>query len=359
MTTKAFPETKHLQTVIIGGGQAGLSTGYFLKRMNREFIILDENERIGESWRKRWDSLLLFTPAQHNSLPGLPFPGAKGSFPGKEQMADYLETYAKKFSLPVTSGVKVNHLCSRNSHFEIETDSGKITADKVVVATGTNPYPNIPAMSREISPGIFQIHSSRYKNPESIPSGDVLVVGAATSGIEIALDLSGTHKTFISGKPTFHIPDKVIRYAGEVYWWFVSNIVTVRTPIGRRAKKSIIHGGSPLLRVSSKDLDIAGIERLPRMTGTKDGNPQFEDGRVVNVASIVWATGYKPDFSWIEMNVTDETGWPVTSRGIAQSVKGLYFAGMPFLYGLTSGLVGGVGRDAEFISKHICNGISG
>ena len=174
------PETNHLNTVIIGGGQAGLAVGYFLKSMNREFIILDENIRIGDSWRKRWDSLKLFTPSQHDGLPGMPFPELKGSFPGKNEMADYLEHYASEFSLPVQLNVKVNALHSRNNHYEIETSVRKLTSDNVVIATGTNPFPKIPAISADINPEIFQIHSSLYSNPETLPPGDVLVVGAAT-----------------------------------------------------------------------------------------------------------------------------------------------------------------------------------
>ena len=347
------PGEKHLHTVIIGGGQAGLATGYFLRRMNKEFIILDENMRIGDSWRKRWDSLKLFTPSQHDGLPGMPFPEFKGSFPGKDEMADYLELYAIKFSLPVQLNVKVNHLHFLNSHYEIETSKQKLISDNVVIATGTNPFPKIPAISSDLNPEIFQIHSSRYSNPETLHPGDVLVVGAATSGIEIALEISKTHKTFISGKPTFHIPDNVIKYGGELYWWFISNIITVRTPIGKKAKKSIIHGGSPLIRVSSRDLEVAGIKCLPRVSGTENGFPKFEDNSVMKVSSVIWATGYKPDFSWIGMDVTDETGWPLTNRGVSPVSKGLYFIGMPFQYGLTSGLVGGVGRDAAYISRHI------
>jgi putative flavoprotein involved in K+ transport len=347
------PETNHLNTVIIGGGQAGLAIGYFLRRMNKDFIILEENMRIGDSWRKRWDSLKLFTPSQHDGLPGLPFPRTKGSFPGKDEMADYLERYTIEFSLPVQLNVKVNHLYSRNSHYEIETSKQKLISDKVVIATGTNPFPKIPAISSDLNPEIFQIHSSSYSNPETLPPGDVLVVGAATSGIEIALEISKTHKTFISGKPTFHIPDNVIKYGGELYWWFVNNIITVRTPMGRKAKKSIIHGGSPLIRVSSKDLEVAGITCLPRVIGAENGYPKSEDNSVIKVSSVVWATGYKPDFSWIGMDVTDETGWPLTNRGVSPVSKGLYFIGMPFQYGLTSGLVGGVGRDAAYISRRI------
>ncbi len=233
--------------------------------------------------------------------------------------------------------------------------SQKFISKNVVIATGTNPFPKIPSISSRLNPDILQIHSSSYINPESLPPGDVLVVGAATSGIEIALEISKTHKTYISGKPTFHIPDNVIKYGGELYWWFVSNIITVRTPIGKKAKKSILHGGSPLIRVSANDLKVAGITCLPRVKGTENGFPKFEDDSVIKVTSVVWATGYKPDFSWIGMDVTDETGWPVSERGISPVKKGLYFMGMPFQFGLTSGLVGGVGRDAGYIAWHIRN----
>jgi putative flavoprotein involved in K+ transport len=345
--------TKNWDTVIIGGGQSGLAIGYFLKKMNRQFIILDENEKIGHSWTIRWDSLLLFTHAQSDGLPGMPFPAPKGFYPNKDQMAEYLQSYAIKFSLPVQSGVRVNHLVYRNNNYEIDTSSGKIFASKVVIATGTNPYPKVPAISSDLNPEIFQIHSSSYKNPEMLPAGDVLVVGAATSGIEIALEVSKTHKTYISGTPSFHIPDGVMKYGGRFFWWVMSNIITIKTPIGKRAKKKIFNGGSPLIRVSADDLDIAGIKRFPRLTGVKDGFPQFADGSVLQVSAIVWATGYRPDFSWIEPNIADSSGWPVTYRGVSSVCKGLYFVGMPFQYALTSGLVGGVGRDAKYISKRI------
>jgi putative flavoprotein involved in K+ transport len=344
---------KRWHTVIVGAGQAGLAAGYFLKKANQEFIILDKNAKVGDSWRKRWDSLKLFTPTRHDGLPGAPFPGSRNSFPGKDEMADYLENYVLKFSLPVQSGIEVNQLIRRNDHFEIRYPSGKVLADRIVIATGTNPCPSVPGFAADLNPDIFQIHSSAYINPGSIPDGEVLVVGAGNSGVEIALEVSKTRKTFISGKPTFHIPDNIFKYAGEPYWWFISNILTVRTPIGRKARKSILHGGTPLIRISADDLDQAGVKRLPRVTGIKDGLPQLADGKIIRVASVIWATGYKPDFSWIDLSIRDETGWPSTNRGVSTSHKGLYFIGMPFQYGLTSGLVGGVGRDAAYISRHI------
>ena len=346
-------ETDQWDVVIIGAGQAGLAAGYYLKRMNQQFIILDENYGIGDSWRKRWDSLKLFTPSQHDGLPGMPFPGIKGSFPGKDEMADYLKRYVMEYSLPVKTDTKVNRLFAENNHFEINTSRDKLISRKVVIATGTNPFPKIPSLSSEIRSEIFQIHSSGYISPDSLPPGDVLVVGAATSGIEIALEISKTHRTYISGNPPFHIPDKALRYAGDIYWWFISNIITTRTPIGRKVKKKIIRGGSPLIRVSSEDLKIAGVKNLPRVAGVKDGYPELEDRTIIKVESIIWATGYRPDFSWIDAEVTDETGWPLSERGISTVIKGLYFMGMPFQFGLTSGLVGGVGRDAAYIADHI------
>ncbi len=182
----------------------------------------------------------------------------------------------------------------------------------------------------------------------------MLVVGAGTSGVEIAIELAGSRQTILSGEPTFHIPDPLFRYAGNVFWWFISNILTVSTPVGRKAKQKIRNGGAPLINISVKDVDAAGVKRVPRVAGIEDGKPKLGDGTVVDVSSIVWATGFKPDFSWINFNVTDEqTGWPVTTKGVSKDIKGLYFVGMLFQYGLTSGLVGGVGRDAAYVADYI------
>jgi putative flavoprotein involved in K+ transport len=346
-------EKKHWQTVVIGAGQAGLAVGYFLKKMKHDFIILDENEHIGDIWRKRWDSLSLFTPSQHDGLPGFAFPAVKWSYPAKEEVAGYLETYAKKFSLPVHTGIKVNHLTHENGSYIIYSSAGTISADKVVIATGTHPFPHIPPFASGISKEIYQIHSAGYRNPESLPDGDVLVVGAGVSGVEIAVEMAENHKTYISGKPTFHIPENFFKYAGDFFWWFASNILTVKTPVGKKARKKIIHGGGPLIGISAANLDIAGVERVARVAGVKDGLPLLEDGTTLRVSSIIWSTGYKPDFSWIDLDMTDDAGWPVTRRGISLSSKGLYFVGMPFQYSLTSGFLGGVGRDASYISKQI------
>jgi putative flavoprotein involved in K+ transport len=346
-------EREHFNTVIIGAGQAGLAAGYFLKKINDDFIILDEENQIGDSWRRRWDSLTLFTPSEHDGLPGFPFPAKHGSMPTKNQMADYLSNYVQKFSLPVSLNSKVIELQKNSDSYEISTSKGKLISDNVIVATGTNPVAYIPAFASKLNKRIVQIHSADYKNPESFPAKNTLVVGAGTSGVEIAIELSKSRPTMISGKGTPHIPDFAFRYLGKPYWLFIHHILTLKTPIGRKAKPKIIDGGAPLISVSMKNVKEAQVEQLPRVKGVKNGFPEIEDGRIISVESIVWATGYKPDFSWIKFNVTGDNGWPQAPRGISTENKGLFFMGMVFQFGLTSGLVGGVGRDAAFVVNHI------
>lgn len=344
----------HWRTLIIGGGQAGLAVGQQLAARGEEFVVLDASARIGDGWRQRWESLRLFTPAQHDGLPGLPFPAARGTFPTRGEMADYLEAYAARFSLPVRSGVQVQELLRTDEgRFEVRTGQGRFTADRVVLATGTNPIPRVPEFAGQLSPALHQLHSSQYHNPQSLPPGDVLVVGAGTSGVELAVELAGSRQVFIAGRPTTHIPDPVFRYAGGLYWFLVSHLLTVRTPMGRKARPAIRRGGAPLIRVSVDDLERAGVVQVPRVTGVSEGRPLLADGRTLEVASVVWATGYRPDFSWVRFPIADESGWPAGPRGVSTVAPGLYFVGMPFQFGLTSGLVGGVGRDAAFVAEQI------
>lgn len=340
-------------TIVIGAGQAGLATGYHLSKFTNDFIIIDAGDSIGSAWKSRWDSLCLFTPAQYDGLPGYPFPAKRNSFPSKDDLSAYLDNYAQKFSLPVQLNQKVNRLRRTSEGFELDTTSGTLRCRNVVVATGTNPLPKIPKFAGELDKSIFQIHSSRYINPESVPKGKVLVVGAGTSGVEIAIELAASRQTMLSGKPTFHIPDAIFKYAGRLYWWFACNILTVNTPIGRKAKQEIVKGGGPLISISVEDVKNAGVEMLPRVAGVENGKPKLEDGRVLDARAVIWCTGFKPDFSWIEPTVTDETGQPVTKKGISPSVEGLFFVGMLFQYGLTSGFVGGVGRDAKYVARHL------
>lgn len=341
---------RHWKTVVIGAGQAGLAVGYHLALRGEDFVILDAESRVGDAWRRRWDSLRLFTPAKYDGLPGMPFPLAREAFPLKDQVADYLSAYAERFALPVRSGVRVERLERTPDGFRIHSGEGALTATRVVLATGTNPVPRVPPFAGELSPEIRQLHSSQYRNPESVGPGRVLVVGAGTSGVEIALELAKRGPTFLAGRPTQHIPDAVFRYAGGLYWWLLNHVLTVRTPIGRRARPAVLGGGAPLIRVSADELGPAGVVRLPRVSGVSGGRPRTEDGATVEVDTIIWATGFRPDFEWVGFPVTDETGWPAGSRGVSSAAPGLYYVGMPFQTGLTSGLLGGVGRDAAYVA---------
>jgi putative flavoprotein involved in K+ transport len=350
---------ERIETVIIGGGQAGLSVGYHLSRRDRQFVILDANERIGDSWRRRWDSLRLFTPARYDGLPGFAFPGRAWAYPGKDEVADYLEAYAARFELPVRSGVTVDALSTDEGRYVVAAGDRSFEADNVVVASGAYHSPRIPAFANELDPSIVRLHSSEYRNPAQLTDGRVLVVGAGNSGAEIAFDVSRHHPTWLSGLDTGHLPVRtgtlLDRLLTPPFWFFVSHVLTVRTPIGRKVRPKLLTGAAPLERVRPKELAAAGVERVPRTTGVREGLPALEDGRVMDVSNVIWCTGFRPGCGWIDLPVFDEDGSPVHERGLVASEPGLYFLGLFFLSALTSSLLGGVGRDAERIAKHIAS----
>jgi len=355
---------EQFETVIIGGGQAGLSVGYHLARRDRRFVILDANQRIGDPWRTRWDSLRLFTPARYDGLPGWPFPAPALSFPTKDQVADYLEGYAAHFQLPVQTGVRVDGLSREGDRYVVAAGKNRYEADHVVVASGAYQRPRIPAFAAELDPGIVQLHSSQYRDPSQLQEGGVLVVGAANSGAEIALEVSRDHRTWLSGRHPGQEPTRPgsrwFRLLVPVIWFMATHVLTVKTPIGRAVRQKFhaqgaTHVGLPLARVRPKDLAAAGIERVPRTTGAWGGRPVLDDGRALEVANVIWCTGFVPDFAWIDLPVFAADGGPVHDRGIVGSEPGLYFLGLVFSYALASSLVGGVGRDADHIAKHIAS----
>ncbi len=353
------PDEEHVETVIIGGGQAGLSTGYHLARRGLPFVILDANERIGDAWRKRWDSLRLFTPARYDGLPGWPFPAPAWSFPSKDEVAGYLEAYAARFDLPVRTGVRVDGLSREADRYVVAAGDRRFEADQVVVASGAYQRPRLPAFAAELDPGLVQLHSSEYRDPSQLQEGGVLVVGAANSGAEIALEVSRGHRTWLSGRHPGQEParpgSRWDRLLTPVIWLVASHVLTVRTPIGRMVRQKFRSRGIPLARVRPKDITAAGIERVPRTAGARGGLPVLDDGRDLEVSNVIWCTGFVPDFAWIDLPVFADDGGPMHDRGIVGSEPGLYFVGLVFLYALASSLVGGVGRDAEHIVKHIAS----
>jgi putative flavoprotein involved in K+ transport len=351
--------SESFDTVIIGGGQAGLATGYHLAKQGLPFVILDANDRIGDSWRKRWDSLRLFTPARYDGLPGWPFPAPAWSFPTKDEMADYLEAYAARFELPVRTGVRVDGLSREADRYVVTAGDRRFEADHVVVASGAYHSPRVPAFALELDPDIVQLHSSEYRNPSQLQEGGVLVVGAANSGAEIALDVSRDHLTWLSGRHPGQEPtrpgSRLDRLLTPLIWFVLQHVLTLKTPIGWKVRRELHSGGLPLARVRPEDITAAGIERVPRTTGARSGRPVLDDGRDLEVANVIWCTGFVPDFPWIDLPIFAEDGDPVHDRGIVSSEPGLYFVGLFFLYAAASSLVGGVGRDAEYIARHIAS----
>jgi putative flavoprotein involved in K+ transport len=346
--------TESYDTVVIGGGQAGLATGYYLQQQERNFVILDANERIGAAWRQRWDSLRLFTPARYSGLPGLPFPAPAHVAPTKDEVADYLEAYAAHFKLPVRTGIHVERLTRQGDRFVVTAGDQRFEAENVVVATGGYHSPAVPTFAAELKPEIRQFHSSEYQRPSQLQDGDVLVVGAANSGAEIALELSRSHQVWLSGRHPGSEPtrpgSRVDRLVTPLIWFVFSHIMTVKTPIGRKAAAQLRGHGLPLGRVKPADLLAAGVERIhARTVGARDGLPLLEDGSVLDVTNLVWCTGFQPDFGWIALPIFDDSGEPIHERGVVVTEPGLYFVGLFFLSAATSSLVGGVGRDAKHI----------
>lgn len=351
-------DSKRVETIVIGGGQAGLSVGYHLAKRGLSYLILDANPRVGDAWRNRWDSLQLFTPARYDALPGLRFPAPGGSFPTKDAMANYLESYAKHFQLRIQTGLRVDGLSAEAGRFVVVAGSKRFQAENVIVAMSNYQQPRPPAFARDLDPSIRQLHSHEYRNRSQLQSGAVLVVGVGNSGADIAIDVARAHATWLAGKENGHIPYRIESFFGRnilfrLIRFMGHRVLALNTPIGRKQRPNFLHRTPPLIRVKPDDLIDAGIQRVGRVTGVEGGLPKLDDNRTLDVKNVIWCTGFTPGFSWIDLPVFDEVGDPLHSRGIVNSVPGLYFLGLQFLYSMTSATVHGVGRDAEYIAKAI------
>jgi putative flavoprotein involved in K+ transport len=350
-------ETFH--TIVIGGGQAGLSVGYYLARQGRSFAILDASQRVGDAWRKRWDSLRLFTPAAFDGLAGMKFPAPPFSFPTKDDMADYLETYARRFQLPVRSGISVDRLTRAGSRYLVEAGPHRYEADHVVVAMSSYQVPRVPAFAKELRPDIVQMHSIEYRSPRQLKPGGVLLVGAGNSGAEIAIETARQHQTWMSGRDTGHVPFRIdglparlflIRFLFRVVF---HRLLTVDTPIGRRIRRRMFTQGAPLIRVKPQHLTAAGVQRVAKVTGVQNGLPVLEDGRVLDVTNVIWCIGFGNGLSWIDLPVFEASGEPRHRSGISTDEPGLYFVGLHFLHSMSSTMIHGIARDAKRIADAI------
>lgn len=359
-TRTPAPITERHEVIVIGGGQAGLSVGYHLQRHGVPFVILDARARIGDAWRERWDSLRLFTPRRFDALDGMPFPGVANDFPTKDEMADYLESYAARFRLPVRTGTRVDRLTRAGDRYLLTVGDTRLEARHVVIAMSSYQRSVTPAFAAELDPAITQLHSVSYRRPSQLPPGDVLLVGAGNSGAEIAIDLARAgRRVWIAGRDVGQVPFPVPRPMVRrlllpiLFRIVFHRILTLDTPIGRKVRPRLIKGGMPLIRTRGRDLAAAGVMRAPRMEGVRDGFPLLADGTVRRVSGVVWCTGFDSGSSWIDLPVFDEDGEPVQQRGVVPGEPGLYFVGPHFLYSASSTMIHGVGRDALHVAKRI------
>jgi putative flavoprotein involved in K+ transport len=350
---------EHFDVVVIGAGQCGLSVGYHLARKGVKFIILEARERIGDIWRSRWDSLRLFTPARYDGLVGMPFPAARYAFPTKDEMADYLEAYAKKFSLPVRTGVKVDEVTRSDGRYVVTAGRTHYSADHVVIASASYQKPKLPDFAAQLDPSIRQLHSGAYKNPAQLNPGSVLLVGASNSGAEIAIDIAPSHQVLLAGRHPGNIP---VAYNGYfamrlvlpvVFRLVFHRLLTVDTPMGRKAKPGQLSHGLPLIRVKPGDLDAAGVRRVARVAGVRDGKPLLEDGQTLDVSNVIWCTGFRAGLDWIKLPIFDDNGRVKQYRGTVEGEPGLYVCGLHFQHSTSSTMIHGAARDAGYVADKI------
>jgi putative flavoprotein involved in K+ transport len=350
---------EHIETAIIGAGQAGLATAYHLQRRGHPCLILDGNTRVGDNWRAHWDSLRLYTPAAANSLPGLLFPGPRWSFPTKDEVADYLAAYAERFSLPVRTHAPVDRLQAIDGKYVLGLGADSIIAENVVVATGTfGRTPSIPDFALDLDPSIRQLHSSEYRNPAQLKPGSVLVVGASHSGTDIAFEVASTHPTVLAGRDPGQVPVRLDHWSARLVFpvigFLAKHVITRRTPIGRKKMVDVRFHGLPMVRVKRSDLQARGVDRmLGRVTGAYDGRPVVDGVGALDVANVVWCTGFRQVFDWLDLPIFGVDGWPREMRGVVPEAPGLFFCGLAFQYAAASTVLPGVGRDAAYVAEQI------
>jgi putative flavoprotein involved in K+ transport len=348
-TNAAAGSRERFDVVVIGAGQAGLAIGHFLARAGRRFLIVEGADSIAAAWRGRWDSLVLFTPRRYDSLPGLAFPGDPNGYPTRDEVIAYLEQYAAAFELPVTLASAVRSLDTDGGRFVIALEDRQIEADQVVVATGPFQLPRVPALADELAPDVFQTHSTGYKRPSDVPEGTVLVVGGGNTGFQIAQELAATHAVHLAvGSRQTPLPQMFL--GRDLFWWLTNTRLltkTVESRLGRRMRdRETLVGSSP------RQLKRYGVELKPRAVAASGRTVSFADGSELDVNAVIWATGYRPDHSWIKLPLADPNGRVSHRRGVTD-VPGLYFLGLSWQHTRGSALLGWVRNDAEFIAEQI------
>jgi putative flavoprotein involved in K+ transport len=347
---KADGPDERVDVAVIGAGQAGLAIGHLLAREGRRFVILEAGDAVGSAWRDRWDSLVLFTPARYSGLPGLAFPGEPDHYPTRDEVIAYLEDYARAFALPVALGRRVRSLAARDGRFVVASEGGRIEADQVVVATGPFQAPNVPPLAARLAPEVFQIHSTAYRRPGDVPAGRAVVVGGGNTGFQIAKELASTHDVHLAiGSRQTPLPQRLL--GRDVFWWLTRLGLlekTVDSRIGRRAR-----GRDTLIGSRPREIRRRyGVTLRPRVVGAEGRALRFADGSALEPDAVIWATGQRPDHSWIELPVFDPEGRLRHRRGLTE-VPGLYFLGLTWQHTRGSALLGWVEDDARFIAAQV------
>ena len=342
---------RHVEVAVIGGGQAGLAIGYFLERQGRQFAILERADELAPAWRERWESLTLFTPRRYSALPGLSFPGDPDGYPTRDEAIAYLDRYAETFELPIDLSSEVRQL-ERNGEgrFCLQVDGRQVIADQVVVATGPFQTPYVPKLAEKLAAEVFGTHAVGYRRPGDVPQGTVLVVGGGNTGFQIAKELSATHKVALSiGSRQRPLPQRVL--GRDLFWWLTMTRLinkTVESRLARRlSTRDALIGSSP-----GELTKRYGVELRPRLVDVDGRRASFEDGSELEVDAVIWATGYRPEYSWIKLPVFDDGGRLRHRRGVTE-ISGLYFLGLTWQYTRGSALIGFVRDDAEFIAERI------
>jgi putative flavoprotein involved in K+ transport len=340
-------EVERVDTVVVGGGAAGLAAGWHLRRRGSRFVILDAEQRIGDSWQRRYDALRLFTPARFCALPGLPLPLPHSDHPNKDDIADYLAAYAASFALPVRPRAVVHAHRVVDGRHRLKVGDLTVDADHLIVATGALRRRVVPAFASGLHPAVRQLHSSSYRRPSDLRPGPALVVGAGTAGADIALDLARDREVLLAGRRTGHVPIGLVRSAG-----FRRLLYERRVPSGRAGDfvRARFNGrAGPLIWQTESTLRAAGIRRTARVAGVRQDRPVLADGEVVDVPNVIWCTGLRPDHRWLDPRALGRHGWPVHRFGISGTLPGLAFVGLPLQRAFGSGFLGGMSGDAAYV----------
>ena len=341
---------KHLEVAVVGGGQAGLAMGYYLREQGLRFAIFERGDSIAPAWRERWDSLTLFTPRRYSALPGLPFPGDPDGYPTRDEVIAYLERYAETFELPIKLNSEARGLSHEGGRFVLEVGGRTVTADQVVVATGPFQTPFVPKLAQDLDPGVWQVHSTGYRQPGDVPEGAVLVVGGGNTGFQIAKELSATHEVQLAvGSKQKPLPQRI---AGrDLFWWLTKTRLLSKTVESRLGSK--LRSRDTLIGSSPRELKRRyGVELKPRALDAAGRTVRFEDESELEVDALIWATGYRPDLSWIDLPILDSNGRLRHRRGVTD-VPGLYFLGLTWQWTRGSALIGWVNDDAAFLTERL------